>query len=82
MEQYGASGFGMVFASADTGVDFTHPALRGNYAGLQPNGEFDHNYCWWDGVKETLLDGKRRVWNEFSRSMDDNGHGTHTNQLL
>ena len=77
-KQYGASGFGMVFASADTGVDFTHPALRGNYAGLQPNGEFDHNYCWWDGVKETLLDGKGVCGTNSPVPCDDNGHGTHT----
>ena len=77
-KEFGTSGFGMLFASADTGVDFMHPALRGNYAGVQPNGEVDHNYSWWDGVKDALADGKGPCGINSPVPCDDNGHGTHT----
>ena len=77
-KEYGGSGFGMIYANADTGVDYKHPALRFNYAGLLPNGEVDNNYAWWDGVKETTGPGIGPCGINSQVPCDDNGHGTHT----
>jgi len=60
------TGTGSVVGSLDTGVDWTHPALRHQYRGV--NGDLvDHNYNWFDAT------GK------FPDAPgDDEGHGTHT----
>ncbi len=61
----GVHGEGMVVASNDTGVDYTHPALVTHYRGNLGGGNFDHNYNWWNGPGSTS-------------PSDNNGHGTHT----
>ena len=63
----GILGQGVVVASVDTGVDFTHPALVNQYRGNLGGGEFDHNYNWWD---PTGICG--------GEPCDNAGHGTHT----
>ncbi len=63
----GVLGQGVVVASVDTGVDFTHPALINQYRGNLGGGEFDHNYNWWD---PTGICG--------GEPCDNAGHGTHT----
>jgi subtilisin family serine protease len=64
------NGQGIVVANIDTGVEYTHPALVGQYRGNMGAGEFDHNYNWYDpsgycGVPATA-------------PCDNYGHGTHT----
>lgn len=44
----GILGGGVVVASIDTGVDYTHPALSAQYRGNIGGGEFVHDYNWWD----------------------------------
>ena len=63
--QMGYRGAGVVLGSADTGVEWTHPALQSRYRGW--NGyTADHNYNWYDPVANTTA------------PVDDNDHGTHT----
>ncbi len=44
----GVLGGGIVVASVDTGVDYTHPALSAQYRGNVGDGTFVHDYNWWD----------------------------------
>jgi subtilisin family serine protease/PKD repeat protein len=62
----GYTGQGIVVGSADTGVDYTHPALVNQYRGNLGGGNFDHNYNWHD------------TFSEYNVPTDPNGHGTHT----
>ncbi|MBN1440614.1 MAG: S8 family serine peptidase [Anaerolineales bacterium] len=63
--QAGADGRGIVVAGADTGVDWTHPALQSNYRGWS-NGAAAHDYHWYD------------PWDDSAAPWDDLGHGTYT----
>jgi len=75
-EKYGIDGSGFIYANADTGVDYTHAALFGNYKGN--NGTLNHNYNWWDGIKVASLPGTGRCGINSQVPCDDNSHGTHT----
>jgi serine protease AprX len=75
----GFTGQGVTVASADTGVEWTHPALKNKYRGW--NGTTaDHNYNWHDGnpnPANTVCPGPS------PEPCDDDeflggGHGTHT----
>jgi hypothetical protein len=61
----GVTGKGIVVAGADTGADWTHPALQSKYRGWS-GGAAQHDYNWFD------------PWDESAAPMDDNGHGTYT----
>lgn len=63
---FGVSGQGIVVASVDTGVSYTHPALASRYRGYLGPGRYDHDYNWFDpqGILGAPGDGS--------------GHGTHT----
>jgi len=61
-------------ANADTGVQWNHPALVGQYRGYVSPTVANHNHNWWDAVHET---GSRCGANT-KIPCDDNGHGTHT----
>lgn len=63
---YGTKGSGLVVANIDTGVQYNHPALVGQYRGNNGSG-FSHTGNWYD---PTALCG--------STPCDNNGHGTHT----
>ncbi len=64
---YLARGEGVVVASADTGVDWTHPAYTSRYRGLDPGtGSVDHAYAWHD------------AFGTYADPYDDYPHGTHT----
>jgi subtilisin family serine protease len=61
----GNRGTGIVVASADTGVDWTHPAIKGKYRGW--NGvSASHDFNWFDAIQD------------LATPFDDYGHGTHT----
>jgi subtilisin family serine protease len=61
----GYTGQGIVVSSADTGVDWQHPALKKAYLGWDGSAA-DHNYHWYD------------PWDGSVEPVDDSGHGTHT----
>jgi subtilisin family serine protease len=63
----GITGSGIVVGSIDTGVDFSHPALVGNYRGNNHDGTFTHDYNWWDPSNSCP-----------GEPCDNVGHGTHT----
>jgi subtilisin family serine protease len=44
----GNTGQGVVVAGIDTGVRYTHEALRNQYRGNNGNGTYTHDYNWWD----------------------------------
>lgn len=74
----GKRGEGAIYAIADTGASFTHPVIQKNYRGLKDDGSFDHNYSWWDGVREKVPLAKSSTCPVASRQpCDDQGHGTH-----
>jgi subtilisin family serine protease len=66
-DQFGDKGEGIVVASIDTGVQYDHPALVKQYRGNLGNGQFDHNYNWFDAAGTSP-----------NAPSDGNGHGTHT----
>jgi len=63
----GITGSGIVVGSIDTGVEFSHPALVGNYRGNNHDGTFTHDYNWWDPSHSCP-----------GEPCDNVGHGTHT----
>ena len=65
--EFNADGRGIVIANVDSGVQYDHPALVGNYRGNTGNGTFDHNYNWYDPTGTCT-----------TAPCDNNGHGTHT----
>jgi hypothetical protein len=67
---FGDHGEGIVVATIDTGVLYTHPALVGKYRGNLGGGNFSHDYNWWD---PSLTCGS-----PMAAPCDNNGHGTHT----
>ncbi len=62
----GNTGQGVVVASIDTGVRYSHEALVKQYRGNNGDGTFSHDYNWFDAV------GGQPV------PYDNGGHGTHT----
>ena len=69
----GFNGTGMVVGDLDSGVRWTHNALRPKYRGW--NGvSADHNYNWHDAIHS----GGGICGANTVAPCDDNGHGTHT----
>ncbi|GII84747.1 hypothetical protein Ssi03_27370 [Sphaerisporangium siamense] len=66
--ELGTRGEGIVVAGIDSGVDYTHPALAGQYRGRLPGGGVDHDYSWYDPSGSC----------PSAAPCDENGHGTHT----
>jgi subtilisin family serine protease len=62
----GYTGQGVVVASIDTGVRYTHQALVNHYRGNLGSGNFDHNYNWYD------------PYGEYVYPYDGHSHGSHT----
>ena len=65
----GVRGQGIVVASIDTGVKYTHPAIDNQYRGNLGGGAFNHNYNWWD---PSNICGSPSL-----APCDNNNHGTH-----
>jgi serine protease AprX len=61
----GKRGEGIVVASADTGVDWTHPALKGKYRGWNGTSA-SHDFNWFDAIQNQAA------------PLDPYNHGTHT----
>jgi serine protease AprX len=72
----GYTGQGIVVASQDTGVDWTHPALHDQYRGwITATQTVTHPYNWydyWGTANRQNCDPNPQV------PCDDNSHGTHT----
>ena len=69
----GYTGQGIVIGNQDTGMRWTHNAIRPKYRGW--NGSVaDHNYNWWDAIHS----GGGSCGSNTSAPCDDQGHGTHT----
>jgi subtilisin family serine protease len=62
--QTGLRGDGIVVATMDTGVEWTHPALQSKYRGWD-GATADHSYSWHDAIAPTAA------------PLDDHNHGTH-----
>ena len=67
--EYNNRGEGIVIANVDSGVQFDHPDLVGNYRGNNGDGSFTHDYNFYDPTGECGTSGL---------PCDNNGHGTHT----
>ena len=74
----GPTGQGIVYANADTGVQWDHPALKSQYRGWD-GATANHNYNWWDAIHRDI-NGNGTNPKGFSSPVpvDDVGHGTHT----
>lgn len=74
----GFTGQGIVIANQDTGMRWTHNAIKPKYRGW--NGSTaDHNYNWWDGVRTPVPGHTTNVCGyAINAPCDDQGHGTHT----
>jgi subtilisin family serine protease len=69
----GFTGQGIVIGNEDTGMRWTHNALKPHYRGW--NGvTADHNYNWWDAIHT----GGGVCGPNNQAPCDDSGHGTHT----
>ena len=73
----GDTGQTRVYANADTGVQWNHPALQGHYRGWN-GASADHNYSWWDAIHSDIDGNGNPCGFNLSTPCDDNGHGTHT----
>ena len=74
----------MVYANADTGVQWDHPALQPHYRGWNGMSP-DHNYNWWDAIHSDISgNGTNPCGFSIAGPCDDSilspfyGHGTHT----
>ena len=73
----GDTGQNTVYANADTGVQWTHPALQPHYRGWN-GATADHNYSWWDAIHADIDGNGNPCGFNLAAPCDDNGHGTHT----
>ncbi len=75
----GYTGQNVVVAGADTGYDWTHPAIQPKYRGWNGT-DADHNYNWHDAIHEfsPLGDSMNVCGLSIPAPCDDNSHGTHT----
>ena len=69
----GFDGTGAIVGGQDTGYDWDHQALQGQYRGWD-GASADHNYNWHDSIHS----GGGSCGADSPFPCDDNGHGTHT----
>src|SRR5262249_2131304 len=72
--ELGFTGQGIVVGSADTGVRWTHNALKPHYRGWDGQ-TANHDYNWHDAVHDSV---GTPCGNDSPFPCDDNGHGSHT----
>lgn len=70
----GFTGAGIVIGEQDTGVRWTHSALKPKYRGWN-GAAADHNYNWHDAIHNST---GNPCGNDSPLPCDDFGHGTHT----
>ena len=70
----GFRGQGITVAGADTGIRWTHNALKPHYRGWD-GVTADHDYNWHDSIHNSV---GNPCGNDSTAPCDDNGHGTHT----
>jgi serine protease AprX len=76
---YGVTGAGVVVAVNDSGVMWTHEALKNQYRGW--NGiTADHTYSWHDAIHSTSHASSCGA--NTPEPCDDSGHGTHVAGIL
>ncbi|MFJ3588005.1 MULTISPECIES: S8 family serine peptidase [unclassified Streptomyces] len=68
-DQYADRGEGIVIANVDSGVQYDHPDLVGQYRGNNGDGTFTNDYNFYDATGQCGTSGV---------PCDNNGHGTHT----
>jgi subtilisin family serine protease len=68
-DDFGVRGEGITVANVDSGVRFDHPALRGQYRGIGPDG-IDHRYNWFDPYGAAVA------------PTDSGNHGTHVMGIM
>jgi len=74
MWKAGNRGKGVVIASIDSGVRWTHEAVKSNYRGLQNSTTVNHDYSFWDGTSQDPHDPSKLT----PDNADIFGHGSHT----
>ena len=70
----GFTGEGIVVAGADTGIRWTHNALKPHYRGWDGQNA-DHDYNWHDSIHDSV---GNPCGNDSPFPCDDVGHGSHT----
>ncbi|HVH32736.1 MAG TPA: S8 family serine peptidase [Tahibacter sp.] len=71
----GINGAGIVIAGQDTGIRWTHAAIKSKYRGWDAvNQVVDHNYNWHDSVHAVNASCPA----DSPQPCDDNSHGSHT----
>jgi serine protease AprX len=75
----GYRGQGVVVGGADTGYDWTHPALQKKYRGWNATtNTADHNYNWFDSIRPDSITATNPCGTNTTKPCDDDRHGTHT----
>jgi serine protease AprX len=69
----GYTGTGMVVGNQDTGMRWTHNAIKPKYRGWD-GANANHNYNWWDAIHS----GGGTCGPNSQQPCDDHSHGTHT----
>ncbi len=73
----GYTGTDIVIGIQDTGVHWTHDALKPHYRGWN-GASANHNYNWWDGIRTPINTPPTNECGYATTSpCDDWGHGTH-----
>ena len=75
----GFTGTGIVVGNQDTGMRWTHNALKPHYRGWNGSSA-DHNYNWHDSIHANIPPSPRANPCGYTSMVpcDDHGHGTHT----
>lgn len=72
---FGVNGTGVVIGGQDTGIRWTHNAIKTKYRGWNADTQSaDHNYNWHDAIH--AANGSCAA--DSPAPCDDNGHGSHT----
>jgi serine protease AprX len=75
----GYRGQGVTVGGADTGYDWTHPALQKKYRGFNATtNAADHNYNWFDAIRPDSITATNPCGTSTTKPCDDDRHGTHT----